>query len=545
MKGERYHRQYSVVFTLQILIKKIPVRRKKMDDIGFSVLLRKVTEESDAYDFYENSRRDLDWGNFSLHEFVLHRSFGLSSYIPILCTPYKNLYICDNNLMVTDDSDIESLLQDYEADLSKTPESSKETKIWSAYNKIVSFHGNRLGSNMKRELQKLYLLLHSGGSAAVLFLLESSYFYFLHELYKHSVWGAYMKYKAEDIPSWLIWKQDKAKYYKRMLKDIGFSIVQFRTQCHFKTFSSDEECKDWIFSTIAFSVKLEEPMKIKFREEAFNIYLKYNKRLRNGSPSLYGNNLIALVKKPERSITRKSDICINEANGSFNSSEYQSFISEENNCSLLSEKDTYFSEIDKNSSDYRSFNSGENSSPLNEKNVFTEMDKNSSDYQSFNLVENNFSPLTEEETYFSELDKSSFLDSNLSNNSNFSEKKRLFKEIPVYPFLLASPIRLESPTTLFNKYFPNQHDELSTAKGIPEECKRQSQNLSDKTSHQPGIKSLLSRPSVRQRSYLTVRRIPHLTLIKPHLPSETLLNAPEGQHSHFSENRSSHLLVRQ
>ncbi|PRD21648.1 UNVERIFIED_CONTAM: hypothetical protein NCL1_51174 [Trichonephila clavipes] len=121
---------------------------------------------------------------------------------------------------------------------------SKKKDNWLGYNKIYSIHGNRFGSDMRRELQKLYLLLGNGGGAAILFLLESSYFYFLHELYEHPVWGAFMKYKAEDIPSWLILKKDKARYYKEVLKDIGFSIVGFKTRSQFKSFYSDEECKD-------------------------------------------------------------------------------------------------------------------------------------------------------------------------------------------------------------------------------------------------------------------------------------------------------------
>ncbi|GFR20159.1 uncharacterized protein TNCT_626171 [Trichonephila clavata] len=374
-----------------------------MDDIGFSMLLRKVTEENDAYNFYEYSRRGLDWGDFSSNDFVLHRSFGLSNYTSILCKSYRKLNICDDDLLILDDSDVETLLNEYETEhLGNAPESSKEEDNWLGYNKIYSIHSHRFGSDMRRELQKLYLLLENGGGAAIIFLLESSYFYFLHELYEHPIWGAYMKYKAEDIPSWLIWQQDKARYYKEVLEGIGFSIVGLGTQSQFKSFSSDEECKDWICSTIAFSENLKTHMKLKFREDAYNIYLKYNKSLSGGFPSLYSNNLIALVKK-----SKKKEL-------------------PEKNANHIQE---------------------------------------TADFQYFDLGENCPSPLNLKETCNIETDKSAFLDKNPSNSDNYTnEKNRLFQDEPVYPFLRSSSILLESPSDLFSKHWPDQQIALLTVK---------------------------------------------------------------------------------
>ncbi|GFY73462.1 uncharacterized protein TNIN_478101 [Trichonephila inaurata madagascariensis] len=364
-----------------------------MEDNNFSMLLRKVTEESDAYNFYENSRRGLDWGDFASNDFVLHRSLGLSNYISVLFKSHRKLSICNDDLLFSDDSDVEAILEEYEIEhLGNAPKSSKQEN-WLGENKIYSIHGNRFGSDMRRELQHLYLLLGNGGSAAILFLLESSYFYFLHELYQHPVWGEYMKYKAEDIPSWLIWKQDKARYYKEMLKDIGFSIVCFRIQSQFKSFPSDEECIDWICSTIAFSENLKERMKLKFREEAFNIYLKYNKRLRDGLPSLYNTNLIALVKKPKREVLPEN---ANHING-------------------------------------------------------TADESNLSDYESFHWEENN-SLLTVKEACNSEIDKAALLDSNSSKWDTFSNENTFFHEEPVYPFLRSPSVLLEPPSDLVSKH---------------------------------------------------------------------------------------------
>ncbi|GFT16663.1 hypothetical protein NPIL_124341, partial [Nephila pilipes] len=218
--------------------------RKKMNDLAFTLLLGKIANESAALDFFESSRREWGWTDFTGH-IVLYRSLGFIDYINVFCNRYPNLKVRATDLLITDDSAAENLLNEHKNQLLGNAAGNRVVNgNLPGYSKIYSFYGFHFDSDIIKEFCKLYVMLRKGGDAAILFLVESPFFHFLREIYEHPVWGKYLKNKSSHIPEWFIWKDvDVVKYYIKHLQRIGFLVVKCEQDASVISFQNDKDCK--------------------------------------------------------------------------------------------------------------------------------------------------------------------------------------------------------------------------------------------------------------------------------------------------------------
>ncbi|GFY50464.1 hypothetical protein TNIN_76801 [Trichonephila inaurata madagascariensis] len=108
---------------------------------------------------------------------------------------------------------------------------------------LISLHGFRFQSNIRKEFKKLHKFLADDELAVIFLFTWSPYFSFLLELCDHPVWSVYMKNTKDNIPDYFMKPRTK-DYFQNVLVDTGFSIISCIEEYKCKSFSCDEECKE-------------------------------------------------------------------------------------------------------------------------------------------------------------------------------------------------------------------------------------------------------------------------------------------------------------
>ncbi|GFS41861.1 hypothetical protein NPIL_238001, partial [Nephila pilipes] len=265
----------------------------------FISVFKKISQCDDLIEFFKDAVFLLHWNRLEedhiaiLHTFFNTPSATLKGFLPHIgrISNFECVRHPPRNLVV-----------DWSV---KHPDSDNKQEPKDKWNKAIAIQCFAFTDDKSRAFNALYEMLEYGGSAAILFLLESSYFRFIRDFSRHSFFGKFLKDVGDTIPHWLLTHESLFFHYEKMLRNTGFEIVSCYRTSECKKFDSEEDCKDWIYSTIAFILPLPEFFKEEFRKDMFHFYLKHHKAESDSPPCFVYSNFKAFVIK--RSVGKYSN----------------------------------------------------------------------------------------------------------------------------------------------------------------------------------------------------------------------------------------------
>ncbi|GFT54826.1 hypothetical protein NPIL_440471 [Nephila pilipes] len=151
--------------------------------------------------------------------------------------------------------------------------------------------------------QNVYRLLKPGGEAAFLFCLECSFYRLLTSMLKVPKLKAMFQgiYIENLYP-----KEHGKQYYIDMLTKIGFQNVRASEELKRIPFSSDEQCRNYLFEIYKDEFRVQSEMVEEFKDEAFQICLSTSGRYLR-KPYYRASNLNLCGVKPLESSDSKTE----------------------------------------------------------------------------------------------------------------------------------------------------------------------------------------------------------------------------------------------
>ncbi|PRD33006.1 UNVERIFIED_CONTAM: hypothetical protein NCL1_18728 [Trichonephila clavipes] len=89
-------------------------------------------------------------------------------------------------------------------------------------------------------------------------------------------------------------------YYKRLLQELGFTVVLCKKKQKTFAFSSDEDCIGFLLSVFSLYKMVPDECMEEFRNDLLESFLLYGGREASGRPVVYYNLMNVLVKRPNQ-----------------------------------------------------------------------------------------------------------------------------------------------------------------------------------------------------------------------------------------------------
>ncbi|GIY36081.1 methyltransf_25 domain-containing protein [Caerostris extrusa] len=164
-------------------------------------------------------------------------------------------------------------------------EDSSSVEQWKGQiSKLVSIHVFNWFKDQKKCFQTVYDLLQPGGEAALYFVLHSDFYAGVVDVTKDPKWSPYFK----GVDSWVPeshFKRYDSSHYKKIAKDIGFSIVFCENEMKVNKLPSEKYAKDLYYSISALAPYVPTNLKEEYKEDL------YQHVLRNGGINADGTQV--------------------------------------------------------------------------------------------------------------------------------------------------------------------------------------------------------------------------------------------------------------
>ncbi|XP_055944388.1 uncharacterized protein LOC129975350 [Argiope bruennichi] len=150
--------------------------------------------------------------------------------------------------------------------------------------KFVSIHCfNRL-KHQKQAFETVYQLLKPKGEAAVLFLLRNGYYDAIMKLSKDPKWSEYLNFDVTECIPQSQQQNLNSFHFKKIVEDIGFTVLHCQETQNVTTFQSDEEYKSFYYSLCSFVPYIPIKEVEDFKNDLLYYILQENGRNLNGTP---------------------------------------------------------------------------------------------------------------------------------------------------------------------------------------------------------------------------------------------------------------------
>ncbi|GFS99569.1 methyltranfer_dom domain-containing protein [Trichonephila clavipes] len=165
--------------------------------------------------------------------------------------------------------------------------------------KVISTWCFQFIADKRKAFRNVYNLLKPGGEAAILFEVDSPYHQCYRCIIERPKWSHIFKSRSLEYPQ--IYSENSSDvYYKRLLQELGFTVVLCKKKQKTFAFSSDEDCIGFLLSVFSLYKMVPDECMEEFRNDLLESFLLYGGREASGRPVVYYNLMNVLVKRPNQ-----------------------------------------------------------------------------------------------------------------------------------------------------------------------------------------------------------------------------------------------------
>ncbi|KAF8778435.1 juvenile hormone acid O-methyltransferase-like [Argiope bruennichi] len=164
--------------------------------------------------------------------------------------------------------------------------------------KLVSIHCFNWLKNQEKCFQNVYDLLQPGAEAAFYFVLKSDFYAAVVDIYNDPKWSRYFE-GVDNRVAESHYKKYDSRYYRKILENIGFTLILCRDELKVNPLSSEKEAKDLYYSLTVLVHHVPLNLRDEFRDDLFEYVLKNGGITEDGTLVHKAVTLELVVKKPK------------------------------------------------------------------------------------------------------------------------------------------------------------------------------------------------------------------------------------------------------